>query len=104
MAVQIYNMNGTEYVAAHSELEAALAFAKHIGHSVERAVEQGYIDMSNGYPVAITASELDVLTFDDEDDEDYGKENYKPRTFREQLKKLARSGFDFPRYFAGEEE
>lgn len=97
--IKVYAVNEAEYVAASSELESALEYARCTAHSVERCVEEGYIDMKKGYPRQLSDKEMLKTMFNDEDDQDFGKSNI---TFKQQLENLITSGVKFPRYFAGE--
>jgi hypothetical protein len=100
--IKVYAVNESEYVAASSELESALAYASSTAHSVERCVEEGYIDMENGYPRPLSDEEMLKAMFDDEDDPDFGTPKYHPISFKQQLENLITRGVKFPRYFAGE--
>jgi hypothetical protein len=100
--VKVYAVNETEYVAASSELESAIEFASNMSHPLERCVAEGYIDMKNGYPRPLSDEEMLTTMFENEDDPDFGKPEYRPICFKKQLENLIARGVAFPCYFAGE--
>ncbi len=102
-AVKIYAMNDTEWIVASSELQAALVYAGTISRTIDSCVKENYIDTEHGYPRALTVREMRRLRYHDEDDKNYGKDNYRPRSFKQQLDQLIGPGAEFPRYFAGRE-
>lgn len=100
MDIFIYEINDVEFVAASSQVTAALEYAKFVGHSLERAIADGAIDVEKGYPRKLTAAEMRRIKFQNTDDEDFGKPNYKPRSFRQELDRQIAEGRTFPKFFA----
>ena len=98
--IKIFQINDEEWVAAKDQVDALIGYAEACCETIDETLSEGRVERESGCPRELSRSEMRSLRFRDEDDEDFGKPGYKPRSFRQQLNLEISRGAKFPAYFA----